>query len=158
VDREAVHDVFGIPIGGVDIDSFNSILSTDEFLSGWLNQYPKDNKGKPLIRASTIFDRITKFQEDNLYFKMNFLTYFMTKLIFCVGNGVANLHLVKHVSNDVDVSKLDWCGYVLGFLRSSRLSWQADVYDKYFFGPATFLTVSFIFSIVFLFSFKIWQF
>lgn len=170
VDKEAVHDVFGIPMGETPITSVN-VAKEMEFITGWLAQYedpakveaekqetetlnlpgkklvkkrgPKPSKiPVPSVRPTAIANKIAEnMGQVNEYFKMNFLMLFITSVIYSDHSGAAELNTLYSVSNNADFTTLDFCSYLLQFLGCCKF-WKPNS-QKHYHGPATLLTVSF---------------
>ncbi|GJZ25925.1 hypothetical protein Tco_0570178 [Tanacetum coccineum] len=54
--------------------------------------------------------------------------------------GRVSTKLLKRITEDVDISDIDWCGYILDCLHTSKKNWK-DVKTRknFYYGPLTFL-------------------
>ena len=138
-DRDAVHDVFGLPKGPNDILGFPSKENSD-FVKQWLGQFPKGSS----IRKTLVANTILKTGGTDNIFKMNILMLFANTMVTSSTNGEFSREVLHHVPIDVDMCTLDWCGYLLKYLKESKNHWDRKSPEKnYYAGPATFLAVSF---------------
>jgi hypothetical protein len=140
-DRDAVRDVFGLPNGPNDILGFPSKENSD-FVNEWLRQFPKDTS----VRKKLVVDAILKTGNTDNLFKMNILMLFANTMVISSTNGEFSKEVLHHVPIDADMSTLDWCGYLLKYLKVSKKNWDRNHPEKNLYaGPATFLAVSFSF-------------
>jgi hypothetical protein len=152
-DNEAVHDVFGIPMGDVDMYDLES-NNESAFVKRWLRQFNIDHsKIRPSNIAEMIMDNKTSV---GIIFKMNVLMLFANTMVTSESNGYIVKDVLYRVSkarlvNDADIRAIDWCGFLLKALKSSKNSWDRENPSKCpFAGPATFLTVSVVFFVLFI--------
>lgn len=72
---------------------------------------------------------------------------FANTMVECDFNGKVVEKVLTRVAHDVEIQSIDWCGFILQALKYSKNSWKRDVPGCYYHGPATFLTVSFSFTL-----------
>ena len=148
IDRDSVHDVFGIPKGHIDISSLE-FKADFEFISEWFNQFPNRKDIRPSAICTQILN--SNGATDKL-FKMNFLMLFANTMASSESNGKVKFDVLNYLSKDVDIASLDWCGFVLKNLKYSKSQWHRnDVNKNFYAGPATFLTVS-VYVFIFWFN------
>lgn len=135
-----VHDLLGIPVGGVSLLSLEPRPVGDEFEEVWKSQFlPKKFKK---VRVNDIALKLTESKEVDFLFKINFLTLFTNTMGMCSGlAGEINLDVVRRVRESTDISGIDWCEYIFHCLKNSKAPTTAQ--NKYT-GPYTLLVVSFI--------------
>ncbi|KAL4573730.1 hypothetical protein LXL04_020546 [Taraxacum kok-saghyz] len=68
---DVVHEVFGIPNGGLDIDNIKPVKRANEIFKLWKSQYPEN------IARTKILERIRETDDDGIVFKLNFTTLFL---------------------------------------------------------------------------------
>ncbi|GKD67957.1 hypothetical protein Tco_1322047 [Tanacetum coccineum] len=64
--------------------------------------------------------------------------------------GRVSTKLLKRIIEDVDISDIDWCGYILDCLHTSKKNWK-DVKTRknFYYGPLTFLCLLYLASTIF---------
>ncbi|KAJ9562278.1 hypothetical protein OSB04_007438 [Centaurea solstitialis] len=134
-----VHDVFGLPIGGVDL--FKLPLSKKiDITAEWLKQYD----GKPLVRPMQIMEVMKKSKVNDFNFKMNFITLFMSTMVDCTKMGCCNISFLKYLRKDTDLKTIDWCKVMIDFLKTSMYGVRDARDITYYTGPITFLTLLYV--------------
>ncbi|PWA85217.1 hypothetical protein CTI12_AA135790 [Artemisia annua] len=135
-----VHDLLGIPIGGVSLLSLETRPVEDKFEEVWKSQFePKKHKK---IRVNDIALKLTESKEVDFLFKINFLTLFTNTMGMCAGlQGEINLDVVKRVREYTDISGIDWCEYIFHSLKNSKA--PTTVQNKYT-GPYTLLALLYL--------------
>ncbi|GKG31807.1 hypothetical protein Tco_0426757, partial [Tanacetum coccineum] len=88
--RQKVQDMLGIPMGSKKLEDLEQRPSKDPFIKEWENQFKHVKKPTPAAIASVISDST---QVDN--------------------GGRVSTKLLKGITEDVDISEIDWCGYIL---------------------------------------------
>lgn len=76
INKCVVHDLFGLPMGGVDIDSMDNRPDGDRTVEIWKDQFKLDND----IRPKTVQKALNRSAEVDLLFKVN--------LFFCATRWV----------------------------------------------------------------------
>ncbi|PWA99037.1 hypothetical protein CTI12_AA013040 [Artemisia annua] len=123
-----VHDLLGIPIGGVSLLSFETRPVEDVFEEVWKSQF-EPNKFKK-VRVNDIALKLTKTKEVDFFFKINFLTLFTNTMGMCSSLlGEINLDVVRRVRKYIDISGIDWCEYMFHCLKNSKA--PTTVQNKY---------------------------
>ncbi|GJY61365.1 hypothetical protein Tco_0462022 [Tanacetum coccineum] len=71
---------------------------------------------------------------------MNFITLFESTMETLDNGGRVSMKLLKRITEDVDISDIDWCGYILDCLHTCKKNWK-DVKTRknFYYGPLTFL-------------------
>ncbi|PWA59786.1 exocyst complex component sec15A [Artemisia annua] len=109
----------------------------DPFIAEWESQYSNVAK----ITPAAISTEITSTFDADFIFTINFLTLFASTM-GKVDNGAKVYRTVlQHVKGNDVISDIDWCGYILECLRTSRHNWEKVKKGDFYFGPATFLCV-----------------
>ncbi|GJY32645.1 hypothetical protein Tco_0417114 [Tanacetum coccineum] len=64
--------------------------------------------------------------------------------------GKVSTKLLKRISEDVDISDIDWCGYILDCLWPSKNNWKdVKIQKNFYYGPLTFLCLLYLDSKIF---------
>ncbi|KAI3746857.1 hypothetical protein L6452_09299 [Arctium lappa] len=87
---------------------------------GWRTQFP----GKR-VRISDVMKRIEDSEGADLQFKINFLMLFICTMAECNSCGYCNPSVLTYITNETDISKIDWSKYVLDCLRTSKDLWRS---------------------------------
>ncbi|GJX97621.1 hypothetical protein Tco_0353419 [Tanacetum coccineum] len=99
-----------------------------------------------LAIASVISDTT----EADFMFRMNFITLFRSTMGTLDNGGRVSTKLLKRITEDVDILDIDWCGYILDCLHTSKKNWK-DVKTRknFYYGPLTFLCLLYLDSTIF---------
>ncbi|GJR25357.1 ulp1 protease family, C-terminal catalytic domain-containing protein [Tanacetum coccineum] len=100
--------------------------------------------------AGTIASVISDTTEADFMFRMNFITLFGSTMGTLDNGGRVSTKLLKRITEDVDISDIDWCGYILDCLHTSKKNWK-DVKTRknFYYGPLTFLCLLYLDSTIF---------
>nr|GEZ83064.1 ulp1 protease family, C-terminal catalytic domain-containing protein [Tanacetum cinerariifolium] len=74
------------------------------FIKEWLSQFGDKNE----VRPNDITDVIVSIKNAGKLFKMNFLMLFANTMGLCEKSGVCNMNILKKITDDVCVEKIDW--------------------------------------------------
>ncbi|GJR15411.1 ulp1 protease family, C-terminal catalytic domain-containing protein [Tanacetum coccineum] len=82
---------------------------------------------------------------------MNFITLFGSTMETLDNGGRVSTKLLKRITEDVDISDIDWYGYILDCLHTSKKNWK-DVKTRknFYYGPLTFLCLLYLDLTIFL--------
>ncbi|GJS63140.1 peptidase C48, SUMO/sentrin/Ubl1 [Tanacetum coccineum] len=130
-----IHDILGIPVGGISLFSLEARPVEHEFVKSWVDQFSP----KPLkkIRVGDIASKLIFAHEVDFLFKVNFLTLFTNTIGRVAGlKGEICLDVVRRLREDSDISKIDWCGYIHSCLEDSEIPKKRTVQ---YLGPFLFL-------------------
>lgn len=90
----------------------------------WKNQF----KGLSRLYANKHLLRRMKIQikknDAGRLFELNILVMFATLMAHVVSTGTVNLSIIQSLSSRENVKEINWCEYMLDYLRSQRLSWR----------------------------------
>ncbi|GKC20217.1 hypothetical protein Tco_1022367, partial [Tanacetum coccineum] len=83
---------------------------------------------------------ISDTTESDFMFRMNFITLFGSTMGTLDNGGKVSMKLLKRITEDVDISDIDRCDYILDCLNTSKKNWK-DVKTRknFYYGPLTFL-------------------
>nr|GFA00044.1 ulp1 protease family, C-terminal catalytic domain-containing protein [Tanacetum cinerariifolium] len=137
VTSQSVHDILGIPMGGCSLESLEPRSPDDPFIKEWLSQFVDKNE----VRPNDITDVIVSTKDAGKLFKMNFLMLFANTMGLCEKSGVCNMNILKKITDDVCVEKIDWCSYIIKCLKESKQKWVNADKNQYT-GPVTFMILN----------------
>ncbi|GJQ98157.1 ulp1 protease family, C-terminal catalytic domain-containing protein [Tanacetum coccineum] len=106
-----IHDILGIPVGGILLFSLDVRPIEHEFVRSWVDQfYPKSLKE---IRVGDIASKVISSQQVDFLFKVNFLTLFSNTMGRVAGlKGQICLDVVRRLREESVIFEIDWCGYI----------------------------------------------
>ncbi|GJV68049.1 hypothetical protein Tco_1483558 [Tanacetum coccineum] len=107
--RQKVQDMLGIPMGSRKLEEMEQRPFNDPFIKEWENQFKHVKKPTPAAIASVISDST----QADFMFQMNFITLFGSTMGTLDNGGRVSTKLLKGITEDVDISEIDWCGYIL---------------------------------------------
>ncbi|GKE06954.1 hypothetical protein Tco_1398972 [Tanacetum coccineum] len=144
--RQKVHDMLGIPTGSRKLEDLKQRPSNDPFIKEWEKQFKHVPKPTPAAIALVISDTT----EADFVFRMNFITLFESTMGTPDNGGRVSTKLLKRITEDVDISDIDWCGYILDCFHTSKKNWK-DVKTRknFYYGPLTFLCLLYLDSTIF---------
>lgn len=143
---QLIHDMLGIPFGGINLFDLPFIPDDHRLLVSWFSQFPS-GKAKS-VRPTEISEIIVNSSEAGMLFKQNFLMLFLNTMAECNNGGICNTTVLNYVDEQVAIEDIDWCEYVYSCLHVSKVGWDRNC-SGFYIGPATFLvvSVSFVFFI-----------
>ncbi|PWA54843.1 hypothetical protein CTI12_AA434990 [Artemisia annua] len=139
ITREVIHDVYGIPMGGVPIKSFKKSKKLDNVIEEWKRQFVIKQNGR--IKVSDVIPKMLEDKEGGRMFQLNFLVLFVTVMIESSSNGPVNQKFLANIEADTVIDNLDWCTYTLDCLNESRKAWNMLDPTNFYTGPLLFLVV-----------------
>nr|GEU49721.1 ulp1 protease family, C-terminal catalytic domain-containing protein [Tanacetum cinerariifolium] len=141
VTSQSVHDILEIPMGGCSLESLAPRSPDGPFIKEWLSQFGDKNE----VRPNDITDVIISINDASKLFKMNFLMLFANTMRLCEKSGVCNMNILKKITDDVCVEKIDWCSYIITCLKESKQKWVNPDKNRYT-GPVTFMILLYLHS------------
>ncbi|GKC34926.1 hypothetical protein Tco_1047310, partial [Tanacetum coccineum] len=140
VSPSKIHDILGIPVGGISLFLLDVRLIEHEFVRSWVDQfYPKSLKE---IRVCDITSKVISAQQVDFLFKVKFLSLFTNKMGRVAGlKRQICLDVVRHLREEYVIFEIDWCGYIHSFLEYSELPEKPIMQ---YLGPFTFLILLYL--------------
>nr|GEW70800.1 hypothetical protein [Tanacetum cinerariifolium] len=134
-----IHDILGIPVGGISLFSLDVRPIDHEFVRSCVDQfYLKSLKD---IQVGDIASKVISAQQVDFLFKVNFLTLFTNTMGRVAGlKGHICLDVVKCLHEESVISDIDWCGYIHSCLEDNELPKKPTLH---YLGPFTFLIALF---------------
>nr|GEW20919.1 hypothetical protein [Tanacetum cinerariifolium] len=144
--RQKVHDMLGIPMGSRKLEDLEQRPSNDPFIKEWEEQFKHVQKPTPAAIALVI----SHTTEADLMFQRNFITLFESTMGTLDNGGRVSTKLLKRITEDVDISDIDWCGYILDCLHTSKKNWKdMKTRKNFYYKPLTFLCLLYLDSTIF---------
>lgn len=137
ITRESIHEMFGVPIGGKDIQTGQRSKKGENITKMWRNQYKSG-----VVRSKEVMERIINSGDTGILFVLNFLVLFTSTMIEGNQLGSVNTKFLPYITNEEEVTKLDWSGYILNCLKVAVRSWKDESTGVFFVGPLSTLVVS----------------
>ncbi|CAA0841950.1 Unknown protein [Striga hermonthica] len=100
------------------------------------------------ITATKVLDMIQNCGRSDDWFKRHFVVLMITCLFESSQNGVANLRTVHLLDDLSNVSKMNWCAYLIRCQVGAKKSWTASQKSKNFTGPLLLLTLFYVDKVV----------
>ncbi|KAL4579767.1 hypothetical protein LXL04_015932 [Taraxacum kok-saghyz] len=141
VTREAIRDIYGIPMGEISMSNPVKANHEDDVVSVWKSQFPPEVKR---IRLTHVIDKILNDSVAGPLFRINFLVLYVSVMIGFPSMGTVNQSFLTNIKMGVDVSRLDWCGLVITCLNASRSMWNRLDVKCVFTGPVAFLLLFYL--------------
>ncbi|GKC65357.1 hypothetical protein Tco_1097955 [Tanacetum coccineum] len=113
--RQKVNYILGIPMGNTKFQDLDKRPNNDPFIAEWEAQY--NHLGKPTPRVIAL--QMSGITKADFMFKINFLTLFGSTIGTLENGGRVPKKLVKCIKEEIDISDIDWCGYILNCLHDN---------------------------------------
>ncbi|PWA75107.1 hypothetical protein CTI12_AA228290 [Artemisia annua] len=124
ITKQRIHDMIGVSMGKTKLEDLEQRDPDDPFIAEWESQYSNVAK----ITPAAISTEITSTFDADFIFTINFLTLYASTM-GKVDNGAKVYRTVlQHVKENDVISDIDWCGYILECLRTSRHNWEKLLY------------------------------
>ncbi|CAA0808963.1 Unknown protein, partial [Striga hermonthica] len=141
VKEDDAYRVMGLPRGNIEVTNRKK-KTESEALKEWADVYNVNIATK--ITATKVLDMIQICDRSDDWFKRHFLVLMITCLFESSQNGVANLRTVHLLDDLSNVSKMNWCAYMIRCLVGAKKSWYVSQKRKNFTGPLLFLTLFYV--------------
>ncbi|GJY85503.1 hypothetical protein Tco_0499529 [Tanacetum coccineum] len=145
ITRDLIHDMLGIPMGDIKVESLKEKNLFDPVTAKWRGMVQEivshDNK----INISQLESFLCTLSDADWLFDIGFLSLFFS--IFGQGNkdGTINERLIPYLEETDKIHQMDWCSYVLDSLVKECTSFSTS--DK-FSGPVLLLVLIYVNSTV----------
>ncbi|KAL4555219.1 hypothetical protein LXL04_037830 [Taraxacum kok-saghyz] len=131
ITKDGISKIIGLSQDGVDMVTLPVCEKDNPILVQWKSQYPgKKYSGKAYVESISRSNG-----EADLMFKLNFLTLFINTFIESYPMGISNVKVVNKLVLLKDFSTIDWCGYILHGLRTTKAKWNRDNKLSNYTGP-----------------------
>nr|GEW81538.1 cytochrome P450 [Tanacetum cinerariifolium] len=106
VTAEKVHEILGLPIGGISLYDLPKRREDDEFVQLWLSQFA--SKKKKRIFATDIAKKLVRSTRVDFMFKVNFLMFFANVMGKAdTMRAFVNLSVVWRIREDTNIAGVD---------------------------------------------------
>ncbi|CAH1415276.1 unnamed protein product [Lactuca virosa] len=140
ITRQLIHDMLGLPLGNVNINSLNFTPAQEKPVDLWFAQFNSEND----IRPKGVQRAIKILKDVGLLFKVNFLVLIRNTLGQSKSMGTCDVSMLAKVLEDLDLSDIDWCSYVLECLKNTKHAWNPMNDTSYYVGPIILLTLVYL--------------
>nr|GEU92297.1 ulp1 protease family, C-terminal catalytic domain-containing protein [Tanacetum cinerariifolium] len=135
VEDKEVHEILGLPIGGISLYDLPERREDDEFVQLWLRQFAP--KKKKRIFATDIAEKLVRSTRVDFMFKVNFLMLFANVMGKAdTMRAFVNLSVVWRIREDTNIAGVDWCDFIH---RCLAISHEPNTVSGFYNGPLCFL-------------------
>ncbi|CAH1421354.1 unnamed protein product [Lactuca virosa] len=99
------------------------------------------------IRPWAVQQAIMQTTHADLLFKVNIFGLQCNTLCQSMSMGTCDLSMLSKVTKDLDLSHIDWCGYVFDYLKDTRSAWNPYSKKGLYVGPIIFLLLLYVESV-----------
>ncbi|KAI3811285.1 hypothetical protein L1987_21006 [Smallanthus sonchifolius] len=139
ITEKSIYNLMGIPNSGIDLGGIVPTKELPIVLFAW-----KDMYGTDYISPFEIVTRIIKDSGDeSFFFQVDFLVLFMATMVECYSHGKCKLNVLHYLHGETDLSKFNWCAYVLSHIRNCKNRWISNTKSP-FLGPLTILMLLYV--------------
>ncbi|PWA46172.1 hypothetical protein CTI12_AA511420 [Artemisia annua] len=96
------------------------------------------------IPIGDVVKKLGCIEDAGRVFKLHFLVLFVTVMGEKPIGGECNLNILPSIENDEVIKNLDWCGYILDCLKTSKAGWNKEEKKPTYYGPLTLLTLFYV--------------
>ncbi|CAH1425973.1 unnamed protein product [Lactuca virosa] len=137
INREVIYELLGLPLGNVAIKSMTYRQVTDDTITVWKKQFNDEDN----IRPRAVQQAIMQTTHADLLFKVNIFVLMCNTLGQSMTMGTCGLSMLSNATKDLDLSDIDWCGYVFDCLKDIRSAWNPYNKKGFYVGPIIFLLI-----------------
>ncbi|CAI9279386.1 unnamed protein product [Lactuca saligna] len=130
ITKEKIHKVFGLPKTGKSLFDLHKVSEDHQVFDGWMKEL-EDGKAN----ATNYKKIIQKSEQVDMNFKLGFIALFVNTFAESIPMGTNNLVPVRALVEVDDISKIDWCAYLLYCVKNSKGRWHPDNPKCYYIGP-----------------------
>ncbi|CAI9262325.1 unnamed protein product [Lactuca saligna] len=106
---------------------------TDKAITVWKKQFDDEDNIRPMAVQQAIM------QTTRLLFKVNIFVMLCNTLGQSMSMGTCDLSMLSKVTKDLDLSDIDWCGYVFDCLKDTNSAWNPNNKKGFYIEPIIFL-------------------
>ncbi|GJR13758.1 hypothetical protein Tco_0796410 [Tanacetum coccineum] len=135
VTAEKVHEILGLPIGGISLYDLPERQEDDEFVQLWLSQFAR--KKNKQIFATDIAEKLVRSTRVDFMFKVNFLMLFANVMGKAdTMRAFVNILVFRRIREDTNITGVDWCDFIH---RCLEISHEPNTVSGFYNGPLCFL-------------------
>ncbi|CAI9285833.1 unnamed protein product [Lactuca saligna] len=135
--------MLGLPLGHVTIKSMPYREVTDDTINVWRKQFEDEDN----IRSRAVQQVIMQSTRADLMFKVNIFVLLCNTLGQSMSMGTCDLSMLLKVMKDLDLSDIDWCGYVFDCLKETKSAWNPNSKKGFYVGPIILLLLLYVESV-----------
>ncbi|CAI9266059.1 unnamed protein product [Lactuca saligna] len=143
INRQVIHEMLGLPLGHVTIKSMPYREVTDDTITVWRKQFEDEDN----IRPRAVQQVIMQSTRADLMFKVNIFVLLCNTLGQSMSMGTCDLSMLSKVTKDLDLSDIDWCGYVFDCLKETKSAWNPNSKKGFYVGPIILLLLLYVESV-----------
>lgn len=129
ITKEKIHKVFGLPKTRKGLFDLDMVSEDHQVFDGWM----KELEGVK-ANATNYKKIIQKSEQVDMNFKLGFIALFVNTFAESIPMGTNNLVPVRALVEVDDISKIDWCAYLLYCVKNSKGRWRPDNPKCYYRG------------------------
>ena len=137
ITRELVHNIFGVPMGELEIEETQRPRTADAVVGEWNAQF--ENGEGVRMSPCNLQKRIERMTSCGRHFILNFLIFINTFLGETTQNNTINRFFLPSIKRGVDIASFDWCTYMITTLNRCTTLWRDT--KKPFHGSVALLAV-----------------
>ncbi|CAH1418292.1 unnamed protein product [Lactuca virosa] len=130
IKKEKIHKVFGLPRTGKSLFDLDMVSEDHQVFDGLMKEL---EGGK--AHATNYKKIIQKSEQVDMNFKLGFIALFVNTFAESIPMGTNNLVPVRALIEVDDISKINWCAYLLYCVKNSKGRWCPDNPKCYYRGP-----------------------
>uniref|UniRef100_A0A803MAT9 Uncharacterized protein n=1 Tax=Chenopodium quinoa TaxID=63459 RepID=A0A803MAT9_CHEQI len=120
ITEEHVHQVLGLPMGGIEIDK-NNFSRDKKVIQQWKKQFKSNSLS---IKIGELKEFLKEHNSAGLMFKRNFVVLCVSTLMDGKQNVNINSDILTFLSDVDKIKDLNWCKYILDSLVKAKLFWE----------------------------------
>lgn len=136
--------MFGLPKTRKGLFDLDMVSEDHQVFDGWMKEL---EGGK--ANATNYKKIIQKSEQVDMNFKLGFIALFVNTFAESIPMGTNNLVPVRVLVEVDDISKIDWCAYLLYCVKNSKGRWRPDNPKCYYRGSLLLLLVCFFIYLFF---------
>ncbi|KAI3701858.1 hypothetical protein L6452_27269 [Arctium lappa] len=118
---DSVHQILGLPTGGIDLANEESLDADDNLDLFWRRQFIK---GRPT--PQDIINEIRRTKEGDIKFMMNFLVLVVNTLGECSRTGQCKTDFLTKITGVHMIPEIDWSKYIYDCIPNSKTNWKRE--------------------------------
>ncbi|KAI3702163.1 hypothetical protein L6452_27889 [Arctium lappa] len=133
---ESVHQILGLPTGGIDLVKEDSLDAEDNLALFWRKHFIK-----ALITPQDVINEIHRTKEGDIKFILNFLVLVVNTLGEYSRTGQCKTDFLTKITGVHMIPEVDWSNYIYDCIPNSEKNWKRESSRAFYAGSLTFLTV-----------------
>ncbi|CAI9303599.1 unnamed protein product [Lactuca saligna] len=140
INRQVIHEMLGLPLGNVTIKFMAYREVTEDTIIVWKKQFDDDDNIRPRVVQQVIMQTTRAY----LLFKVNIFVLLCNTLGQSMSMGTCDMYMLSKVTKDLDLSDINWCGYVFDCLKETKSAWTPNNKKGFYVGPIILLLVLYV--------------